>query len=513
MQKLTAFIFSILLLTLVNVEAQRNGPGRGQSPLTGRGGGSPLGPSNNGSGNITTTNSPSAGYVLTTDGTIYYWGVNTALLTNLPPYALTNFHSVDATFNAGLAFNGPSTNNQIAYFNDDIVQPYANDAEFGGVSARRFLVSSNTFFTGRVTNSTTSGGGFWTADSVGFISLSDADNYILLSQPQGGIVSTLDLWSFQAAGIEVAAWSTNTSVINSNFWVKRTNLVGNLTFTGGTIPTNSLLGTGAASNAIPITIGSGLSLTAGTLTSSGGTGSTNPTAFTAGYVGVTNYFGLGYTNIGSNAVQYIDCMGPQLVRSFINGNTTLVLTNMPAWTNAQYGGKLRLQIRHGSGTVTLASLHPINFGRSFFIAQGETNLVDIEFNGAEVLGTLSHEPSEVNASYASVVEIDQNVGQAVVWNVTNRVTGNLSLVLTNPVSSRQLRINVIGEVSGGTDRTVTLIPNTGSFVVNMNTFAQSKTNQFVFTLTNKNFAEITVETARLNGTNLWKTSVNQASFE
>jgi hypothetical protein len=294
----------------------------------------------------------------------------------------------------------------------------------------------------------------------------------------------------------------------------------NWTLRGVTLPTLTasrpaiIDGSGNLTNATGTPDGTKFLRDDGTLAvPAGGTGSTNPVAFSAGSVGVTNYFGLGFTNTGSNAVQVIDMMGPQLVRAFANGNTTLVLTNMPSWTNAQYGGKLSIQLRHGSGTVTLASLHPINFGRSFFIASGETNVITVEYAGQEVLGTLSHEPAEVNAAYASVVEIDQNLGQAVVHNITNRVTGNLSLVLTNPVSSRQLRINVIGEASGGTDRTVTLIPNTGSFVLNMGTFAQSKTNSFVFTLTNKNFAEITVETARLNGTNLWKTSVNQASFE
>lgn len=245
----------------------------------------------------------------------------------------------------------------------------------------------------------------------------------------------------------------------------------------------------------------------------GGSGSTNPVAFTAGSVGVSNYFGLGFTNTGSNAVQVIDMMGPPLVRSFANGNTTLVLTNMPAWTNAQYGGRIRIQLRHGSGTVTLASLHPINFGRSFFVASGETNLIDVYTYGQEVLGSLSHEPSEVQVAYASTIEIDQTVGQAVVWSVTNRMAGNVSLVLTNPISSRQLRINLIGEASGGTDRAVTLIPDTSSLAVNLDKFAQSKTNSLVFTLTNKNAAEISIETSRLNGTNLWKISVSQFSFQ
>jgi len=270
MFKVSTFCLAILALITFNAEAQR-AIGRGQSPLTGRGGGSPLGPSNNGGGSITTTNSPSAGYVLTTDGTIYYWGVNTALLTNLPSYALTNFHSVDVVFNAGLAINGASTNNQIAYFNDDISQPLANTAEFGGVYARQFLVASNVTLTGRVTNNTTSGGGFWTADSVGFISISSPNDYILMSHPQGGIVSTLDEWTFGLSGVNIATWSTNNSTIRSNFLVGALLSARNIKLTGGQTA-SSLLRLDSSTNLATVTIGANLSFDGTTLSATGGGG-------------------------------------------------------------------------------------------------------------------------------------------------------------------------------------------------------------------------------------------------
>lgn len=244
-----------------------------------------------------------------------------------------------------------------------------------------------------------------------------------------------------------------------------------------------------------------------------GSASTNGTAVIAtGNLISSNYFGLGYTNLGTGAVQIATAMGPQVIRSFINGDTTLVITNLTTWTNTGFYGRLRVEVVHSTGNVTLASDVAINFGRPFFVAQGDTNFMTIEsFGDGRVIGTLSHEPAEVNTAYASVVEIDQAVGQAVVWNITNRVTGNLSLILTNPVSSRHLKINVIGEATSGTDRTVTLIPHTGSFVVNReNTTA--RTNSYQFTLQDGYAANIELDTTRLSGTNLWLVTVNEYAY-
>lgn len=126
-------------------------------------------------------------------------------------------------------------------------------------------------FTSRITNSSSSGGGFWSADSIGFISLSSATDYILMSQPQGGILATLDGWILGDANSTktILSLSTNTSFFPSNLWVQGTNLVRQMTFTGGQ-PSNSFLYLNAQSNVAAGTFGSGLSFSGGTLTSSGG---------------------------------------------------------------------------------------------------------------------------------------------------------------------------------------------------------------------------------------------------
>ena len=135
----------------------------------------------------------------------------------------------------------------------------------------------------------------------------------------------------------------------------------------------------AASNALYSAIGSG-------------SGGTNPVALAAGNLVFTNYYAGGFTNLGSNAVQVIDMMGQQIADSFINGNTTIVLTNMPAWTNVSgMSPTMRIVVRHGTGTLTLASLHPIDFGDDgLFISSGKSNqVVTVRFLNGRLFGTVT----------------------------------------------------------------------------------------------------------------------------
>lgn len=89
--------------------------------------------------------------------------------------------------------------------------------------------------TGRFTNSSSSGGGFWSTDSAGFVSLTDANNYLLMSQPQGGIFGTLDGWVLGDANSSRTIFeiSTNTSTVTSNLWVKGTNFARQIKLVGG----------------------------------------------------------------------------------------------------------------------------------------------------------------------------------------------------------------------------------------------------------------------------------------
>lgn len=462
MFKLPTFCFVFLFLASINVEAQR-AIGRGQSPLTGRGGGSPLGPS--GSGSITTTNSPSAGYVLTTDGTIYYWGVNTTQITNLPAYVLTNFHSVDAVFNAGLAINGTSTNNQIAYFNDDIRQLYTNTAEFGGVYARQFLVASNVTLTGRITNSTTSGGGFWTADSAGFVSISSPTDYILLSHPQGGIVSTLDGWTFGLSGVNLATWSTNTSTIRSNFLVDALLSARNLKLIGGQTA-SSLLRLDSNTNLATVTIGANLSFDGTTLSSTGGGGN------------ASNFFDVNITNTLQRTVWRAGNITNLTIPWSVTNRVIWTPSNAPASIamSGTHGGNTNEQIIHVTVILTNAGITSLVMPTNgidglppFFLTAPSTNEFDFVYNG-DLFYIVSYQSPSTGVGQTAVLQTNPVVYNATL-TVTNASTNLITLLTedTSPTTNDMVMVhdrdtatlkqvavtNLRGSSSGGSSNFVT----------------------------------------------------------
>ncbi len=246
---------------------------------------------------------------------------------------------------------------------------------------------------------------------------------------------------------------------------------------------------------------------------SGSGGSTNPVAFTSGSSGTTNFWGLGYTNAGSNAVQVIDMMGPRLVRSKISGNTTLVLTNMPVWTNAQYGSTIQLDIDVAvpGSTITLASLHPVDFGKGgFFLGSSDTNTVWIRWNGTEIKGTVSHQPSIFEYSSASVLTFDGQYGSAIFVD-TNRLSANTTVVLTNFSAGQTFVGYFIGATAS--DYTVTAIPQTGTHIINTEVLTQSKTNSWVNTVTQTLAMEIQGILVPHNGTNQFIVSRRYYSFQ
>ncbi len=276
--------------------------------------------SGNASG-IRTTNSPYPGALLVTDGSKYYWATPTNLqaaatnavtairkdgstivsgatsidftnssgnsvtvsangtvarvgIPTMNANALTNNDSRDTRFAAGVGFDGATTNNQIGYFNNYIVQSAGNVASFGVLSSLSSLsVATTAEFDGPVTNSTTSGGGFWTRDAAGYVSWTDANNYMLMSQPQGGIFSSLDGWVLGDVNSTktIISLSTNTSIVESNLQVN-----GNLKLP--LCPTNAVLYV-ADSGIIRTASLSGLTLSGGVLAATGGGGGNSTNAF------------------------------------------------------------------------------------------------------------------------------------------------------------------------------------------------------------------------------------------
>lgn len=369
------------------------------------------------------------------------------------------------------------------------------------------IFNTATTFNGVVSNSN---GGFWATDTEGFISYSSPTDFMIMSHPQGGIFNTLDDWVLGDGKTfaSILTLNTNNSHFLSNLVVGATNFAREIKLIGGQAA-SSLLRLDANTNLAAVTIGSGISWDGTTLgaTGGGGTGSTNPVAFTSGFNGTTNWVGVGYTNTGSNAVQVIDLMGPPEITCTISGDTVLVLTNMPAWTNTSYGSTIRINTQHQVGNVTFGSLHPINFGPAgYFLSSGDTNLTTIRWTGTNIMGFNSHTPYLFHASSAAVLTFDSQYAQANLFSVTNRLTANTIGLVTNLNDGKQFRLTVMGEAASGANRTFQLIPDSGIFIINMNTNAASRISSKTDTITNGTFVEYTGEVLRMLGTNILKLS-------
>lgn len=115
-----------------------------------------------------------------------------------------------------------------------------------------------------------------------------------------------------------------------------------------------------------------------------------------------------------------------------------------------------------------------------------------------------------HVSSASVIEI--NARQNGLVNVTNRVTGVVSLIYTNLGDGDRIWVKMVGEVSGGTSRVITIVPNTGVLVLNLDDFSASPATSMTFTLTNGNMVEISGDVDRLLGTNVLGIVTRQAKL-
>ena len=89
-------------------------------------------------------------------------------------------------------------------------------------------------------------------------------------------------------------------------------------------------------------------------------------------------------------------------------------------------------------------------------------------------------------------------------NVTNRMSANLTVVLTNTSDNNLLTLGVVGEIAGGTDRTLTLIPQLGHLTSSLDALglqqAPGLTNNII--ITNGYAARITYQIFKLQGTNI-----------
>jgi hypothetical protein len=105
----------------------------------------------------------------------------------------------------------------------------------------------------------------------------------------------------------------------------------------------------------------------------------------------------------------------------------------------------------------------------------------------------------LHKAYASVVVLDCNHGNRFAF--TNRaVTANTTLVLTNLAQGQEINITMLGE-SAANDRTVTVVPQLGYLVSDLDAFGVAVALNKSFTLTNNNGVEISALATYEIGTN------------
>jgi hypothetical protein len=84
--------------------------------------------------------------------------------------------------------------------------------------------------------------------------------------------------------------------------------------------------------------------------------------------------------------------------------------------------------------------------------------------------------------------------------------------MTNGSRGQEMSVAILGEASGGTSRTITIVPQLGHLVANLDTFGSALATSFSFTLTNGNAGEISSSIRRLNGTNVMGIVTRQFAF-
>lgn len=148
-----------------------------------------------------------------------------------------------------------------------------------------------------------------------------------------------------------------------------------------------------------------------------------------------------------------------------------------------------------------------------FMAVIATNVTSIIYApGNSNVANLTIRVGVHHMAYATPLFFNANINAHNVV-VTNRASaGNCTLVLTNTASGQDFQIVMLGEASGGTSRTITLVPDLGHLVANLDTFGTALATSFSFTLTNGNAVEISDSVRRQNGTNIHNIVSRQYAF-
>jgi len=146
---------------------------------------------------------------------------------------------------------------------------------------------------------------------------------------------------------------------------------------------------------------------------------------------------------------------------------------------------------------------------------------DIAMTGTAIPAYLAASPTNnvqatnwfgrVHSAATAVIEAAFNQYSELV--VTNRIAAATTITLTNGSPGYAgMRITVLGEISGGTSRTVTLVANTGQLIANLDILGTALATSYAFTLTNGNAVTISDDIRQLNGTNVHMIVSRQFAF-
>lgn len=172
------------------------------------------------------------------------------------------------------------------------------------------------------------------------------------------------------------------------------------------------------------------------------------------------------------------------------------------------GAGITFSTNHPSATIGVRIADSPTITNSVILvpSSGSTTVIKAAASSASVtnLTGILHKLS------TSPVELDANAASK--FSVTNRITAATTLIFTNTSDGQEISVTLLGEISGGTSRTVTLIPQLGHLVADLDTFGTALATSSSLTLTNGNAVEISWKVSRLNGTNIAAKVSRQFSF-
>lgn len=198
--------------------------------------------------------------------------------------------------------------------------------------------------------------------------------------------------------------------------------------------------------------------------------------------------------IDTNALAATECL------FWIGNGVTNVSVGIPYFTSVPNRGQMLTY----SGVAwtndnTVASLRLSPNGVDVVLKPANSNSLNV----TNIFGVLEK-------AAASVVEL--NCNDANRFRITNRVGAATSLIVTNGAPEQEISITVLGEASGGASHVVTIIPQLGHLVANLDAFGSALATSFSFTLTNGNAVEINALQQKLNGSNVVAVVTRQYAF-